>query len=194
MDTLTLDLSRLTHEEVEGCLPDGVAIVPLEHNRDQRGEFTEIFRASWLDGFEAIQWNLVRSEGGVLRGVHVHLEHSDYLVVAGGHCLFGLFDCRSGSPSGRRSALVAARGLAPFGLVIPPGVAHGFYFEKPSLHIYAVTSYWDGADELGCRFDDPALGIKWPNPAPILSQRDRELPPLADVLPLIPEWREAQGR
>ena len=66
---------------------------------------------------------------------------------------------------------------APLALSIPPGVAHGFYFDESSLHVYAVSHEWDPSDELGCRWDDPDLGIAWPCSAPLISGRDRSSTP-----------------
>jgi len=171
-------------------LPVGVSVNHLRMHRDERGVFTELFRESWLDGARFLQWNGVISAAGVLRGVHVHLRHADYLVVLQGRGLFGLRDLRPGSPTEGLVAMVELEGNAQATLRIPPGVAHGFYFLEPSLHVYAVSHYWDMADELGCRFDDPALGIAWPNALPMLSERDRNLPPLADILPRIPAFAQ----
>ena len=47
-------------------------------------------------------------------------------------------------------------------LLIPHGVAHGFYFAEPSLHLYGVTKYWDVGDELACHWADP--GWRFPGP------------------------------
>lgn len=147
-------------------------------HRDDRGVFTEVFRAEWEDVFPAIQWNVVRTKAGVLRGVHVHLRHWDYLIVLDGQAFIGLHDLRPASPTAGLSALVELRGDALSGLVIPPGVAHGFYFPVPSMHMYAVSEYWDLADELGCHWQDPALCIPWPMDSAILSSRDANLPSL----------------
>lgn len=67
-------------------------------------------------------------------------------------------------------------------VVIPPGVAHGFYFPVPSIHIYSVTEYWDPADELGCQWSDPELGIPWDVRNPQISPRDAALPSLEALL------------
>lgn len=160
----------------------GVIVSPLVGHRDDRGIFTEIFRQHNFPELQFCQWNMVASVPNVLRGVHVHHSHADYLILASGRCIYGLYDCRKGSPTEGRSYQLEAHGESPYGLVIPPGVAHGFYFLEPSVHVYAVTSYWDPKDELGCRFDDVGLGIKWPNSNPLLSERDRNLPPLAELL------------
>jgi dTDP-4-dehydrorhamnose 3,5-epimerase len=79
--------------------PTGVAVTPLDMHRDARGVFTEVFRASWGVGFSPVQWNVVQSAQGVLRGVHVHPVHEDYLVLLLGHATLGLRDLRPGSPT-----------------------------------------------------------------------------------------------
>jgi dTDP-4-dehydrorhamnose 3,5-epimerase-like enzyme len=74
--------------------------------------------------------------------------------------------------------LVASR---PQIVAIPPGVAHGFLFVEPSLHVYAVDRTWDPDDELGCRWDDPQLAIPWIGDADRVSPRDAALGTLADL-------------
>ncbi len=157
-------------------LPDGVRLRPLVPHADDRGVFTELHRLEWDTGVEPVQWNAVRSEPGVLRGVHVHPRHDDYLVLLSGRATIGLADLREGSPTSGTAVCVEMDGEAPAGLSIPWGVAHGFLFHEPSVHVYAVTHYWDLADELGCRWDDPDLGIPWPACDPLLSPRDAGLP------------------
>jgi dTDP-4-dehydrorhamnose 3,5-epimerase len=153
----------------------------LEPHGDSRGTFTELFRASWETGVAPVQWNAVRSKANVLRGVHAHHRHSDYLTLLSGRAAVGLYDLRDGSPTyGAASLLVLSAG-EPVGLVIPPGVAHGFYLYEPSLHVYAVSHEWALDDELGCRWDDPELRIPWPCTAPRLSARDAALGSLASL-------------
>ena len=129
-------------------LPAGTMLRPLDAHRDPRGAFTELYRREWGMGVEPIQWNAVRSEAGVLRGVHVHIRHDDYLTVPVGRVSVGLRDLRRGSPTEGLAALVELGEERPAALVIPHGVAHGFYFHEASLHVYAVSEYWDPADEL----------------------------------------------
>ena len=62
---------------VDTTLPAGVVVRPLESHVDDRGTFTELYRQEWATGVSPIQWNAVRSDGGVLRGVHVHLPSSN---------------------------------------------------------------------------------------------------------------------
>jgi dTDP-4-dehydrorhamnose 3,5-epimerase len=165
---------------VQGELPRDVKLVSLQPHRDSRGVFTELFREEWFPNIHVVQWNLVHTGGGVLRGVHVHRRHLDYLTVTFGGLQVGLCDLRAGGPTFRTAAMVR---LEPgHAIVVPPGVAHGFYSAEASGHIYAVTEYWDTADELGCQWSDPALGIPWDVRAPLLSPRDAALPPLERLL------------
>jgi dTDP-4-dehydrorhamnose 3,5-epimerase len=171
------------------ALPAGVELRRLTSHGDARGSFTEVFRESWGVGVAPVQWNFVESRANVLRGVHFHLRHADYLIVLAGRASIGVCDLRPDSPTAGRATLVELRGDAPAALTLPPGVAHGFYFHEPSLHAYAVSHYWDEDDERGCRWDDPALGILWPTAAPLLSARDAALPALNDAADGLPLWR-----
>ena len=162
-------------------LPAGVHLKPLEPHVDDRGSFTELHRGEWGVGVDPVQWNAVRTEAGILRGVHVHPRHDDYLIVFGGHATVGLRDMRTDSPTAGLAACLDLRGDAPAGLTIPHGVAHGFYFHQSSLHIYAVSHYWDVSDELGCRWDDDELDIPWPQTEALVSPRDAALPSLASL-------------
>lgn len=160
-------------------LPVGVLLRRLMMHHDTRGSVTEIFRAEWGTGVKPVQWNTVVSSAHVLRGVHLHLKHSDYLLLLSGRMSLGLLDLRPGSLTERRSCIVELTGECLTAVEIPPGVAHGFYYHEQSIHVYAVDDYWNPADELGCHWADPELGIPWPDGAAIVSERDRELPPLA---------------
>jgi dTDP-4-dehydrorhamnose 3,5-epimerase len=53
-------------------LPAGVELRLLEPHADERGVFTELFRDSWDIGVTPAQWNVVRSQQNVLRGIHAH--------------------------------------------------------------------------------------------------------------------------
>jgi dTDP-4-dehydrorhamnose 3,5-epimerase len=157
----------------------GVTLHALATHADERGALTEIFREEWTDVSAAVQWNYVTSSPNVLRGVHVHLHHTDYLVVVEGSVTIGLKDLRSVPASVGKTALLQLRASQLQALVIPPGVAHGFYCPEGAALIQAVSAYWSPADELGCRWNDPELGIRWPVTAPLLSLRDRALPSFA---------------
>ncbi len=170
-------------------LPAGTLHRTLEPHVDDRGCFTELYRNEWDTGVAPIQWNAVRSEAGVLRGVHVHLRHDDYLTVPVGRASVGLRDLRSGSPTEGLAAIVALGADRQAALAIPHGVAHGFYFHEPSLHVYAVTRYWDPSDELSCRWDDPELEIPWPVQSARVSERDAASQSLRALLDELAPWQ-----
>jgi dTDP-4-dehydrorhamnose 3,5-epimerase len=172
----------VTHREDHSvpALPEGVEVRPLEPHDDDRGRFTELYRDSWETGDRPVQWNLVRSAAGVLRGVHAHRRHSDVLTVAAGQLVLGLVDLRSGAPE--RPTVLTLDADHPRLVSIPPGVAHGFWFPTASIHVYAVSDYFDPADELGCKWNDPGLGIPWSPGEVQISARDAALPSLSTLL------------
>ena len=174
-------MSGSTTATVTGSLPHDLGLLPLEPHRDDRGTFLELFREEWQTGVHPIQWNVVDTEQGVLRGVHVHPSHDDYLTVVRGCATIGLRDLREGSPTEGAAACVELSAEHPTAISIPHGVAHGFYFQQPSTHIYAVSHYWDMVDELGCRWDDSGLEMPWPQDGARISPRDEALPSL-DVM------------
>jgi dTDP-4-dehydrorhamnose 3,5-epimerase len=174
--------SQLAPQSLDVELPSGVRLRALGHHPDERGVFTEVFRDEWDTGIDPVQWNLVASEAGVLRGVHVHIRHWDYLIVCRGHALIGLRDLRSGVPTESLTALLDCRGDAMTAITIPPGVAHGFLFLTSSTHLYAVSRTWHVDDEKGCHWADPALEIGWPVSSAVVSPRDASARPLAALL------------
>jgi dTDP-4-dehydrorhamnose 3,5-epimerase len=169
---------------------------------DPRGSFRELWRASWFPDLPAriagrddarfVQANLSESAAGVLRGLHYHRRQLDHWVVLSGRAFVALVDVRpalSAGSAGSASAVVETRELsADEWVVIPAGVAHGFLALEPLELAYFVTNEYDGSDELGFAWDDPAVGVPWPADAgspdgrPILSDRDRSNPTLTDLL------------
>lgn len=171
-----------------GLLPAGVRWCPLKTHADSRGNLTEVFRQEWHGELKPVQWNYVRSAPGVLRGVHMHITHWDYVITLEGHAHIGLVDLRAGSPTENRSTLLKVTSAALGGIVIPPGIAHGFYFPVESKHLYGVSATYDPKDELGCMWNDPGLGLEWPVKKPILSQRDIEAGTLAELRKQAPAY------
>ena len=67
------------------------------------------------------------------------------------------------STAAGRGPVVETRELAADEwVVIPTGVAHGFLALEPLQLVYLVTNEYDGSDELGFAWDDPAVGVPWP--------------------------------
>jgi dTDP-4-dehydrorhamnose 3,5-epimerase len=71
-------------------------------------------------------------------------------------------------------------------LFIPDGFGHAFCVLSESADVlYRVSSYYDAELESGIAWDDPEIGIHWPIPDPMLSDRDRSAPRLADAAPTL---------
>jgi dTDP-4-dehydrorhamnose 3,5-epimerase len=187
-------------ERPQSELP-GVRYGAIARHADSRGAFRELWRASAFPALAStdtgapagteprfVQANLSSSAAGVLRGLHYHRRQLDYWVVASGRALVALVDVRPVA-SGRGPAKVETRELAADEwVVIPAGVAHGFLALDPLELIYLVTNEFDGADELGFAWDDPAVAVPWPavqatpDGRPILSERDQSNPSLAELV------------
>jgi len=158
------------------CPIHGVVVRPLTAHEDARGRLIEIYREGWDLGCRAVQVHTTTTLAGVLRGVHVHVRHTDHLFVAAGAVTLGLHDLRPWSPSAGASWQADLTASAPHAVVIPPGVAHGAFFHEPSVITYAVSAYYDPQDDLECRHDAPELHFRWPATQPTLSARDRDAP------------------
>lgn len=170
-------------------LPHGVRLRALLAHRDDRGSLTELFRQPWQGGAPLVQWNAVRSEAAVMRGVHIHLGYHEYYVLLQGRVSVGCRDVRRGSPTEGATALVELSAAKPSAMLSPPGIAHGLLFHESSLLLVGTTACWDPRNELGCHWLDPALEIPWPTRSSTLSERDAALPPLAEVVGRVPPWR-----
>ena len=180
----------------------GVRFGSVVRHADARGSFRELWRASAFPALTPeetgtpagseprfVQANVSTSVAGVLRGLHYHRRQLDCWVVSSGRALVALVDVRPLTDGAGDRALVETRELAADDwVVIPAGVAHGFLAIEPLELLYLVTNEFDGADELGFAWDDPAVGVPWPavsgtpDGRPILSDRDRSNPSLADLV------------
>lgn len=162
----------------------GVQTVPIPVYGDDRGAFCESFRREWFPfvDWTNIQMNRSISKPGVLRGLHYHFHQIDYWFLMSGRIRVGLADLRPDSPTFQAGATLDIDADDPVGLYIPEGVAHGFYAQTDVILTYVVNQYYNGgADENGVVWNDPDLGVNWDVDAPILSDRDRNNPRLADI-------------
>jgi dTDP-4-dehydrorhamnose 3,5-epimerase len=175
--------STLATADASGAL-HGVQRRPLTVHRDARGSFTEMFCDGWGLPIRPEQWSLVASKARVLRGMHLHQRHDEYVAVVQGRACVGLYDMRPHSPTAGRSALIELDSGDLTCLSFPRGILHGWYFYEDSLHLQAVSEqYSDYApdDNDGCLWSDPALRLHWPDAAPILSPRAAAFPTLAQL-------------
>lgn len=95
-------------------------------------------------------------------------------------------DLRPDSPTYRRWEGHELDGEKHHQLYIPQGFGHAFCLLSEEADVlYRLSSYYDPALESGIAWDDPEIGIEWPISDPMLSDRDREAPSLADVAPTL---------
>ena len=188
---MTEDPGTAPGRQLEPSSLAGVRYGRLTSHGDVRGSFTELWRASnsATMGEAFVQANLSSSAQGVLRGLHFHRYQLDYWVVLEGRAFVALVDAR-GSVSGTTPVpAVETRELGLYDwVVIPAGVAHGFLALEPVRLLYLVTNEYDGSDELGFAWDDPAVGVPWPpvpgtsDGRPIVSPRDASNPTFSELV------------
>jgi dTDP-4-dehydrorhamnose 3,5-epimerase len=163
----------------------GVHLFRLDQNPDERGSFTEIFQQHWESSIEPVQWSAVKSEPGVLRGMHLHLRHDELFCLIQGRCLVGLRDLRRDSPTHGLSCLLDLNADQMTTLTFPRGILHGWYFSQSSIHLQAVSetfSKYHDDDNWGCAWNDPDLQIPWGFSSAAISARAARFPKLCDLL------------
>jgi dTDP-4-dehydrorhamnose 3,5-epimerase len=160
---------------------DGVVLIDSDVYRDGRGFFVESYhkRRFSEQGLcdEFVQDNHSRSLGRVLRGLH----YQDMSAPMGKlvRCTLGrvfdvAVDLRVGSPTFGQwvSAELSADNMRQ--AFVPPGFAHGFLTLSDVAEIqYKCTNYYTPSAEGIILWDDPDIGVAWPEAHPVLSDRDR---------------------
>jgi dTDP-4-dehydrorhamnose 3,5-epimerase len=168
-------------------LPEILLIAPDIHG-DKRGYFLETYQANLyakhgiLDSF--VQDNLSYSKKGVLRGLHYQLgsPQGKLIWVVHGEVYDVAVDIRQGSPTFGKWVGVTLSSENYSQVFVPQGFAHGFCVtSKTATLVYKCTDYYAPKEERGIQWNDPSLGIHWPVTNPILSEKDRILPPLQKV-------------
>ena len=158
---------------------------------DERGAFVETYnRRRFADlgiHVEFVQdnhsWTLKKH---TLRGLHYQINRPQAKLcrVIEGEVLDVAVDIRRGSPTFGQSAVVTLSAHKRNMIYIPAVFAHGFLVtQEPAQFLYKCSDFYSKADERGILWDDPALGIDWGTPTPLLHPRDAEFPKLADAPP-----------
>lgn len=166
-------------------LTDVVLLEPDVHG-DERGFLVETFRESDLSelGIDVsfVQDNHSRSRGPVLRGIHMQRGQAKLMRCPQGRIWDVAVDLRPDSPTYKQWEGHELDGEKHHQLYIPQGFGHAFCLLSDEADVlYRLSSYYDPALESGIAWDDPEVGIEWPISDPLLSDRDRDAPPLAEV-------------
>lgn len=167
-------------------------IEPVRYG-DSRGYFSEVFK---LEEFREatgtdilfIQDNESVSSRGVLRGLHMQgggFAQAKLVRVSQGAVFDVAVDLRPGSPTRGRWVGVELSQENGRQLFIPRGFAHGFLVLSDMAQFqYKVDNVYAPQSEVSVRYDDPDLGITWPEvDAPLnLSPKDEKARPLKAIL------------
>lgn len=168
-----------------------IAVVVPDVLGDERGFFMETFRADQFKALglptEFVQDNHSRSKKGVLRGVHFQWDPpmGKLMRVTYGRAFLAAVDIRKGSPTlGQWFGLeVSAENKKQ--VWAPAGFARGFCVLSDYAEVeYKCTGIYNPQGESGIRWDDPEIGIRWPQLDTdwILSPKDRNAQTLAQWL------------
>lgn len=176
-------------------LPE-VLVVTVDVYDDPRGFFVEAYHERKFRELgmreRFVQDNHSRSTKGVLRGLHYQLQNPQGKLVRAvrGEIWDVAVDIRRGSPRFGRWVAVVLSEENKRQLYVPPGFAHGFcVVSEVADVIYKCTDFYAPGDEYGVRWDDPAIGIKWPQTDHLLSEKDRAYPWLEEMTSILPTYR-----
>lgn len=178
-------------------IPEVIVIKPRVYS-DQRGFFAESYRKSYFreNGIDNdfVQDNLSRSTRGTIRGLHYQLinPQAKLVTVTYGRVLDVVVDVRRGSPTFGRYVAEELTSDNKWMLYVPEGFAHGFcVLSDEADFYYKCSDYYNPDGERGIAWNDPDIGIKWPESDPVMSDRDSRLPRLKELddrdLPVYPD-------
>lgn len=173
------------------ALPEVLLLEPKVFG-DERGFFMESFNQKAFDAAAGrhiafVQDNHSRSTKGVLRGLHYQLDPNAQgkLVRAVSGAVFDVaVDLRRSSPNFGKWVGYELSAENKRMLWIPPGFAHGFLvLSETADFLYKTTDYYAPQAEGSVRFDDPSIGVAWPDTGvpPQLSGKDRDAPAFRDA-------------
>jgi dTDP-4-dehydrorhamnose 3,5-epimerase len=168
----------------------GLLLVDGPFFADERGFFFESFRADlWREqGLPPlVQDNTSRSKRGVIRGLHYQIPPRPIgkrIRCSRGRIFDVAVDLRKDSPTYGRHASVELDDTTNRMFWVPAGFAHGFAALTETADVqYKVTDFWSKDVDRGIRWNDPALGIRWPvsTQEAVVTAKDADLPLFADA-------------
>lgn len=174
----------------------GVLIVEPDVFDDGRGCFMESWQKQRYEDAgindEFVQDNISVSQKGTVRGLHLQNpdQQAKLVQVVLGEVLDVAVDVRVGSKTFGQWISVTLSQENHKQLYIPAGFAHGFcVMSESAIFSYKCSDYYAPKSALSIRYDDPDIGIVWPDVEPVLSKSDAAAALLKDI----PEGRLPQA-
>jgi dTDP-4-dehydrorhamnose 3,5-epimerase len=176
----------------------GVLLIEPRVFGDRRGWFFESWqRARYAEAgidTEFVQDNQSFSVRGTLRGLHIQNPYGQGKLVSviAGDIFDVAVDVRRGSPHFGRWTGARLSGENHHQLWVPEGFLHGFLvLSETALFSYKCTDLYHPETQFAVRWNDPAIGIRWPTAeTPLLSDKDRDAPLLREIDPSrLPSYR-----
>lgn len=169
-----------------------VLLEPTIHG-DERGFLLESYRRDRLAELgvseDFVQDNHSRSRRGVVRGMHLQVGDGQAKLVrcARGAIVDVLVDVRRGSPAFGRWEAYTLDDRSLRSIYAPVGFAHGFcVISETADVVYKTSSYYEPELEVVFAYDDPEVGIEWPDLELVPSARDRAAPALGEIAGSLP--------
>lgn len=167
---------------------EGVYIIDVRTFGDNRGYFMETYKKSDFDAaglhYDFLQDNQSASRKGVLRGLHFQktFPQAKLVHVLKGEVFDVAVDLRKGSKTYGKWSGVVLSGENHRQLMIPRGFAHGFVVMSDFAEFaYKCDELYHPEDEGGLLWNDPSIGVEWPNVGEIiLSEKDQKNPTLLE--------------
>jgi dTDP-4-dehydrorhamnose 3,5-epimerase len=168
---------------------EGAYIIELEPFADERGYFARTF---CRNEFEAhglnpcvAQCNVsFNRKRGILRGMHY--QDAPFWEVKVVRCTRGsiydvIIDLRPDSDTFKKHFGAELSAANSKQMYVPEGFAHGFQvLEDDSEVFYQMSQFYSPDHARGVRWNDPAFGIQWPVPDPIMIDRDSSYPDFSE--------------
>ena len=144
---------------------------------DKRGYFREVYRKDFIKNKKFTFWCASKSKKNVVRGLHLQKKNQQELIVSvlKGKIFDVVLDLRMNSKTYGKIHTLILSDKNSKSIFIPAGFAHGFCsLAKDTIILYGITNYRSKKNEIGIKWDDNNLKIKWPIKKPILSLKDKK--------------------
>ena len=168
----------------------GAFLIDLERREDDRGFFARAFcqKEFAQHGLKPViaQANIgFNRRKGTLRGMHFQFPpaaESKLVRASRGAVLDIIVDLRPESPTYMQHISVELSADNHRGIYIPERFAHGYQaLEDNTETTYHVGEFYTPGSEGGLLYNDPALGLAWPLPVTVMSDKDQQWTPRADI-------------